>query len=285
MIRNGCSLIRSYALVALLLSYALLSLGQSMQYPWRTSPAERTIASEIPPPEGFQHTVETGGSFATWLRNLPLKPEESPVLLYDGDTKANQNVHVAVIDIDTGKRDLQQCADAVIRLRAEYLYSRGRFEEIHFNFTSGDEASFIHWASGYRPSVSGNRVSWAKTAVADTSYSNFRNYLATVFMYAGSYSLSRELAGRRDPANIRIGDVFIQGGFPGHAVIVVDMAENTSTDEKVFLIAQSFMPAQDIHILKNPTDGDLSPWYRIPQGNDFPTPEWMFRSTDLKYFP
>ena len=26
--------------------------------------------------------------------------------------------------------------------------------------------------------------------------------------------------------NMKIGDVFIQGGFPGHAVIVVDMVED-----------------------------------------------------------
>ena len=50
--------------------------------------------------------------------------------------------------------------------------------------------------------------------------------------------------------NIEIGDVFIQGGFPGHAIIVVDLAEN-EVGEKCFLVAQSYMPAQEIHVLKN----------------------------------
>ena len=85
--------------------------------------------------------------------------------------------HVTVINIDTGTKDLQQCADAIIRLRAEYLYSRKDFTAIHFNFTSGDKASFTSWLSGYRPIVKGNRVTWAKQANKDTSYSNFRNTL------------------------------------------------------------------------------------------------------------
>ena len=64
-----------------------------------------------------------------------------------------------------------------------------------------------------------------------------------VFSYAGTASLSRELA----PVNyqdMKIGDVFIQGGHPGHAVIVVDIAVHPKTKKKVFLLAQSYMPAQ-----------------------------------------
>ncbi|MGL4398136.1 MAG: DUF4846 domain-containing protein [Hyphomicrobium sp.] len=35
------------------------------------------------------------------------------------------------------------------------------------------------------------------------------------------------------------------------------------------------MPAQDIHILKNPANGDGSPWYTPPTGV-LVTPEWTF---------
>lgn len=55
------------------------------------------------------------GSFAEYLRNLPLKPHGTKVKYYNGEEKPN-DVYVAVIDIDVGTRDLQQCADAVIRL-------------------------------------------------------------------------------------------------------------------------------------------------------------------------
>ena len=47
------------------------------------------------------------------------------------------------------------------------------------------------------------------------------------------------------------GDVFIQGGSPGHCVIVVDMAVNEGTGEK-FYASPSYMPAQDIQIQKTP---------------------------------
>lgn len=36
-------------------------------------------------------------------------------MLYNGSQKPNQSVHYAVFDIDVGKEDLQQCADAVMR--------------------------------------------------------------------------------------------------------------------------------------------------------------------------
>jgi hypothetical protein len=245
---------------------------------------QATIAEGIPPPEGYERVEVPAASFANWLRHLPLKKKGTPVYLYDGRKKGNQGAHFAVVDIDTGTRDLQQCADAIIRLRAEYLYAKGLYSSVHFKFTSGDEASFTQWAAGYRPKVNGDRVQWIKEAGEDSSYRNFRRYLTTVYIYAGTYSLSKELKPRNDSHEMRIGDVFIEGGFPGHAVIVVDMAENKENGKKVFLLAQGFMPAQDIHVLKNPHNAGLSPWYDLDFGKTLQTPEWRFKDTDVRYF-
>ncbi len=82
---------------------------------------------------------------------------------------------------------------------------------------------------------------------------------------------------------MQIGDVFIYGGTPGHAVIIVDMCENAK-GEKFFMIAQSYMPAQEIHILKNKNDPKLSPWYPVNFGDALETPEWDFRKEELKRF-
>ena len=272
------------AIVTLCL-FAIASPSEAKDYLWLGErEPQATIASEIPPPEGYERITVEAESFAHWLRNLPLKEKGTPVYLYNGRKKGNQRAHFVVVDIDIGTRDLQQCADAIIRLRAEHLYSRGLYSAIHFNFTSGDEASFTQWAAGYRPKVNGNKVQWVKNAGEDSSYRNFRRYLTTVSVYAGTYSLSKELKPRGDIHEMKIGDVFIEPGFPGHAVIVVDMAENERNGKKAFLLAQSFMPAQDIHVLKNPNDSGLSPWYDLEFGRTLRTPEWQFKDTDLKYF-
>lgn len=265
--------------------FAMASFSEPKDYLWlEEQEPTATITTEIPPPEGYERVEVQAESFANWLRHLPLKGEGTPVYLFDGRKKGNQRAHFAVVDIDAGNRDLQQCADAVIRLRAEYLYSRGLYSSIHFNFTSGDEAAFAKWAAGYRPKINGNKVQWVKNAGEDSSYRNFRSYLTTVYIYAGTYSLSNELQLRNNSYEMRIGDVFIEGGFPGHAVIVVDMAENKQNGKKVFLLAQSFMPAQDIHVLKNPNDAGLSPWYDLDFGRTLRTPEWRFNDSDLRYF-
>ncbi len=259
--------------------------GAGPWYPWRpNATAVDTIASRFPPPRGYRRSREMPGSFGDWLRHLPLKPKGSPVHLYDGRLKPNQQAHCAVIDIDAGDSDLQQCADAVMRLRAEYLYSRAAYSRIRFNFTSGDTARYSRWRQGFRPVVDGNHVDWHNSATADSSYDNFRDYLDSVFMYAGTWSLSQELRPRRRARDIAIGDVFIKGGFPGHAVIVVDLAVNPKNGDKVFLLAQSYMPAQDIHVLKNPASRDGSPWYHLPRDGKLQTPEWDFSITELKTF-
>ncbi len=239
---------------------------------------------DIPCPKEYQRPVVESNSFGEYLRNLPLKQTDNKVYLFDGRLKPNQNAQYRVIDMEIGNRDLQQCADAIMRLRGEYLYRQKQFTKLQFRFTSGDNCIFTQYAAGYRPKIKGSTVNWIKTAKPDTSYPTFRKYMDLVFMYAGTYSLSKELKTISNLYNIRIGDVFIKGGFPGHAVIVVDIAKNTTSDNIVFLLAQSYMPAQDIHVLKNPQNKDLSPWYSINFKKRLITPEYTFSKTDLKRF-
>ncbi|MCG8461646.1 MAG: energy transducer TonB, partial [Holophagales bacterium] len=175
------------------------------------------------------------------------------------------------------------CADAVIRLRAEYLFARRCDGEIAFDFTSGDRARWSAWAAGNRPRVEGDRVSWSRRASPDASYASFRRYLSAVFTYAGTYSLARELERVEDPARALPGDVFVQGGFPGHAVVVLDVAESLSGSRRL-LLAQSYMPAQDLHVLVGP-GGSVDPWYPALAEGTLETPEWRFDYRDLRRFP
>ena len=80
---------------------------------------------------------------------------------------------------------------------------------------------------------------------------------------------------------IQPGDVLIKGGSPGHAVIVVDVAVN-SGGERVFMLAQSYMPAQDIHILRNPAANGTHPWFKVTSNPLINTPEWTFEQSQLR---
>ncbi|MBI4751203.1 MAG: DUF4846 domain-containing protein [Acidobacteria bacterium] len=276
------------SLIFVCLLTACSTLGNSNTSPLVVSPtntnASNQLIDRVRVPVGYQRLKPPTGSFANWLQHLKLKPGTPAVHLFDGSLKRNQSAHVAVVDIDTGTTDLQQCADAVMRLRAEYLFSSGKKSKIAFNFTSGFRCDFAKWAEGYRPEVTGNTVRWVKTASTDGSYKSFREYLIPVFTYAGTASLSQELKPVSNTREIEIGDVFIQGGFPGHAVIVVDVATHQQTKERLFLLAQSYMPAQEIHLLRNPTNNQLNPWYSANFQGNVETPEWTFPPGSLKRF-
>jgi hypothetical protein len=248
-------------------------------YPWlgRYDPSQ-ALGVRVAPPQGYQRAPAEPGSFGEWLRGLPLTPGRPPVLLFDGRPKGRQDVHHAVVDIDVGARDLQQCADAVMRLRAEYLFSRGAGDAIAFDFTNGDRAPYVRWRDGQRPTVGARRVAWRAAAAPDASHAAFRQYLDVVFTYAGSRSLQRELVPAPGPP--AAGDVFIQGGSPGHAVIVVDVAQGPGG--RVFLLAQSYMPAQQVHVLRNPGQPQLDPWYPADFGERLVTPEWIFTKGDRR---
>ena len=168
-------------------------------------------------------------------------------------------------------------------LEAEYLWSQDRYDEIHFNFTNGHRVDYSEWMAGKRMQVDGNRTWWEQKASPSNTYDDLWDYLELIFTYAGTASLEKELVSI-DIVDVSIGDVLIRGGYPGHAVIVVDEATNSDTCDHVFLLAQSYMPAQEIQILQNPNDPGLSPWYRLGSGV-IETPEWQFISGDCRRFP
>ena len=135
---------------------------------------------------------------------------------------------------------------------------------------------------GNRISVKNNQVSWYKSTTPSNTYKTFWQYLEMVFSYAGTLSLSKEMQSKSID-EMKIGDVFIRGGSPGHAIIIVDMAKNEDGDIK-FMLAQSYMPAQELQILCNPNLENSSTWYDINSNGILSTPEWTFEYSELKQF-
>ena len=119
--------------------------------------------------------------------------------------------------------------------------------------------------------------------VKNEAVKEYQKYMNQIFMYAGTASLSKELKSI-SLSDLQVGDVFIIGGHPGHAMIVVDMAEDYMGN-KAILVAQSYMPAQDIHIVTNLKDKEKSPWYIINRTTqEFNFPEYHFNSSQIMRF-
>jgi hypothetical protein len=246
-----------------------------------------TLEERFPAPNGYKRQATKSTDFGHYLRNVTLQPHGSPVKFYDGNEKANHGVYLAVLDQDIGRQDLHQCADAIMNLYARHHFEQERYASIHFNFTNGWRCDFTKYAEGNRIQFQGNKTSWVKKKEPSYAIKTFEEYLIWIYKYCGTASLEKELVRVNDLQSIQIGDVFIKGGFPGHAVLVMDVAANDA-GEKKFILGQSYMPAQQMQILQNPLNSDpKDPWYsvaNITQMQLLKTPEWTFNLKHLRRF-
>lgn len=239
-----------------------------------------TLETRVQTPAGYERKEAEEGSLAQFLRQYPVKEAGSRVHLYDGSEKWSQEAVAAVFDLPIENYDLQQCADSVMRIYAEYFWNTAQYDRIAFHFTNGFLAEYSKWREGQRIQVSGNDVKWVASKAYDDSYECFVQYLKMVFCYAGTLSMDRE-ASPTTPEELKSGDVFLYGGSPGHVVLVVDVCENEA-GQKAFLLGQGYMPAQEFHLLKNPQHEE-NPWYYQEEVTyPFVTPEYVFQGGSLK---
>lgn len=234
-------------------------------YPWYTRlKSKNMLFNRIATPAGYKRVAVEENSFGDWLRHLPMKSAFSKVYYYNDELKETQSIHEAVLDIDIGYKDLQKSEDAILRLYMEYLFSKKEYGKITFLPSPVDTFSFLKESE-------------------NTDYLSFRKYLNQLYRLSTPYSLLENM-NYAEVNDLKIGQVFVQPDEPGHAVIIVDVAEN-KIGQRIFLLAQAFSPAQDIHILKNfHHETPLSPWYPANFGLSLYTPEWEFTASDLMEF-
>ena len=242
-------------------------------------PEGTTLQERVAVPEGFVRTEAGEDSLETFLREYPLKKDGKPVLLYNGDRKGNQSAHAAVFKLPIENEDLQQCADSVMRVYAEYFWKTKQYDRISFRFVDGFQADYVKWRQGNRIQT-GNSTYWVSGGSYDASYNCFKKYLRMVFAYAGTLSMKAE-SKKIKLSKIRTGDIFLNPGSPGHVVMVVDVCKNAE-GKKAFLLGQGYMPAQEFHLLKNPTHEE-DPWY-YEEEITYPlmTPEYVFEKGTLR---
>lgn len=243
------------------------------RYAWLPEGAKiRPLDSVFAPPPGFERVALEKGSFGAFLRELPLRPAGSPVRAYDGRVlhEADDPRIAAVAELDVSPQDVQQCADSVIRLHAEWKWSTGQQASVGYHFLSGDYATWPAYAAGQRPIPKGKGIELAQTGKTGSDHAAYRKYLDMVFNYASTISLERKSSTPIDRADLAPGDFFVLPGGPGHAILILDVAV-TPSGERVALLGQGFMPAQDFQVLVPP--GAKGPWFSL-SGEDVDTPFW-----------
>jgi hypothetical protein len=254
-------------------------------HPWAFTSRE-TLLERVPTAPGFTRAAAPLGSFAAFLRTLPLAPRGTPVVDFRGAPLYDHGEHpniAAVVDVDVGSRDLQQCADAVLRMNAEYRYGRGE-RNVTYHAASGLPLSYQRWLSGERVVIRDGKADLhAMAAPRSDSHVAMRTWLDDVFAWANTSSLARE--GTSVPwQDVRAGDFFVMQGSPfGHAVLVVDVAHDAE-GRTALLLAQSYMPAQSFQVL---TPGAGSPWFVVQKDDTHvKSPFWApFPKTSLRRLP
>lgn len=202
--------------------------------------------------------VDTLSEWENYIQNFPRK-STTAVRDFQGNVISNASYGVLNVRVNS----VQQCADAAIRLRAEYFYQKKEYDSIQFKLTNEVNIPFSKWAKGYRLNQTKTKLIQTK-AETDFSRNNFEKYLQTVMTYAGTYSLHRDLKPTWPP---KVGDVLVIPGFPGHAVILIKKMVVDGTNYYAF--AQSWMPAQDIEIVY----GHCLGYKNIRNYAPIPTPE------------
>jgi len=249
-------------------TYKWLSDEKVAAYPPRVD----SLRARFPAPPGFSRVPLDDGSFGAFLRTLPLAAPGTPVVSYKGAVihpGDHPNV-AAVIAIDIGTADLQQCADSIVRMHAEWLFSQGR-HDMTYRAASGVMMPFDKWLAGERPKSSGMSISWTKSAApAQPTHAVLRAYLDSVFSWANTVALGVQ-AKPIAFAEIAPGDFVVAGGNPGHAVIILDVAQSKD-GKRVALLGQGYMPAQSFQVLRPSPAGA---WFPLDEGSGaLTTPFW-----------
>lgn len=236
-------------------------------YPWladdRDFPkAEASLEARFPAPPGYKRVKVEPGSFGEWLRSLPMAAEGTPVKTFDGKAAlaADDDYLAGVVAIDTGTPDLQQSSDVIIRLHAEYLWSRGEKDKISYLSATKLAMPFSRWEKGQRLIPNGPNVFWAvkNKAPSEVDHAEFRRYLDAVFNWANSTSLSARST-PIEAEGLLGGDFFLQSQDPNHVAVVLDIAEKPS-GERVALLGQARNPAESIHVVR---PGKATPWFSV----------------------
>ena len=245
-----------------------VGVGLWVLYGSKTSnPHNYATVGDIPTPWGYERISGDDASYSNYLRSLPLKKKGAKVQLFTGGDSRFQSLNYAVVDMPL-LSNAEQCADACMRLRAEYLFSTGNYGKIKFKNVNGKT---MNYSGG-------------------SSRNAFERYMRNVYGVASTFSLSREMK-QRPLKDMQPGDVFVYAAADrpgnqkyGHAIMVVDVAVDKH-GKKAFLLAEGNTPARDIHVMRNFENPFQSPWFMLDEdGDDLLLAVFHYKASELKHF-
>lgn len=249
--------------------------------------SNNTVGTRFTAPEGFERVSVEAGSFAEYLRSYSLKTYGTMPKRYDRDSGSlvdyGEGSIAGVFNIELiNVGSLQGAAGSMIRLRAEYLRSKGAHEAISFELctTPAFVCDYKTWIEGGRldkTQLDENILSWClehgdgstcghKDVWLGDSDDSFKYYLQQVMLYSNVASLKLQME-RITTSDMRIGDVFCSQA--GTALMIVDIAVNAQTGEKMFIVAGGATPATDIHVYDNTNDNTKNVWQTLEGNGSF----------------
>lgn len=246
-----------------------------------------TVSSRINPPTGYSRIYGDEKSFAAFMRAYPLKNADAQVMQYDETPRADAKA-AAILDTTLGKKNHEGPAGAMARLIAEYLYNQERYSDISFTIGSKFNFTFDKWRKGNKLKIKDSDIEWVSGGTDSNSEENFKSYLTNLFVYISTTTLDKDLklVEDVDSEEIAVGDVFIGTNAEGKksAIMVADICQSAETGEKLMLLVQGGSPAQQLHIVENPNDALISPWYPCAFGAELITPDVTVRIEDRYRF-
>lgn len=243
--------------ILLLLLFVICGSLLLISNPWNAKKV-----GDIPCPVGYER-IAKNDSYALFLRDLPLKKRGSMVHLFTGGMARLQWLSAGVIDMPVLSND-EQCADVTMRIRAEYLWKNGRYNEICFTSVGGKKQPY----SGA------------------SSRKAFEKYMRTVYGTCNTASVFRETK-ERALKDIQPGDVLVypsrHKGYYGHAVLVADVARSKSGKIAVLCI-EGNTPAREAHVIRN-LNPFQNPWFVLNEKSDsYYISVFRFNKKELRYY-
>jgi len=267
-----------YYIASLLIMAALFHTSGLAQSASFINPLGTTVETRFMLPDGYERVPAPKNSYAYFLRRLQMLPYGT--IYSNSSSEAHFAGMLNMVQINNMQQDIHLC----VRLRAEYFFKQEQYDKIGFTISNFTRIFYVPWVEGLKLVIN-DKQHWTKQSAGVDRLRTFYNYLGFIFNHSDINTVQTDL----QPIsinNIMPGDMFIQISHPGKAVIVLDVAYNLTTGDRIFLLAKTYSAARTASVLVNPKEAwSGSPWYTIKVGeNKITTPEFVFYKQDLRRF-